>query len=82
VVGERAGQLDRRLRALEDRDRLGEEVETAFPALDQPRGAQRTPSARGSPKPRATSTAARASRRASAAWPSRACAIAASERHS
>src|SRR5207247_9562445 len=40
VVGERPGQLDRRLGAPEYRDRLAEQVEAAVAALDQARGAQ------------------------------------------
>ena len=41
VVGERPGQLDLCLRALEYRDRLVKQAETAFTALGQARGAQR-----------------------------------------
>ena len=41
VVGERAGQFDRCLRALEYRDRLAEQAETAFAPFGQSCGAQR-----------------------------------------
>ena len=41
MVGERASQLDRCLGALKDRDRLGEQRQTAFTALDQAFAAER-----------------------------------------
>ena len=50
VVGERAGQLDRRLRALEHRDRLAEQAETSFPARGQALGAKRDTQRPGPPE--------------------------------